>query len=84
MEAQLIIVIGKTHDNEVFRPSDWSQRLACLAGSVDSLNRIQYNKFVKPTWVYCEGVSGLWLTESLNNQTQCCIILLRISYWRTT
>lgn len=64
MKQNKLTVIGKTPDGEVFRPSDWNYRLACLAGSFKN-NKLQYNKYVTPVWVYSEGVPGLLVDKEL-------------------
>ena len=65
MKTDTVTVIGKRPDGEVFRPSDWHLRLACLAGTFDNSNRLQYHPLVTPTWVNCEDVPGLLVNKAL-------------------
>lgn len=67
MKENIITVVGKTPKGEIFRPSDWHLRLACLASSFSDSNKIQYSKYVMPTWSTAEGVPGLLVDKSLED-----------------
>ena len=68
VKTNILTVIGKRPDGEVFRPSDWHLRLACLASTFDNSNRLKYNPLVTPTWVNCEDVPGLLVDRVLEEQ----------------
>jgi len=61
-----IIIIGKTIDGAVFRPRNWTTRIAV---SVFGKNkRLQYHKHISPVWVDSENVAGLRVNKVLQTE----------------
>ncbi|MDR2208033.1 MAG: nitroreductase family protein [Azoarcus sp.] len=42
------VIIGMTHSGEVFRPSDWAERLCSLTSLLKNDKRVKYSQFVRP------------------------------------
>lgn len=47
-EKTTIIVEGITEDGEVFRPSDWAERMSGSLSTVDSKHRVVYSPLLQP------------------------------------
>ncbi|MDR3213926.1 MAG: DUF3579 domain-containing protein [Azoarcus sp.] len=42
------IILGATKEGEIFRPSDWADRLCGVMAAFGNDNRIKYSQFVRP------------------------------------
>jgi hypothetical protein len=47
-EITSFIVIGATREGQVFRPSDWADRLCGIMATFGNDNRVKYSQFVRP------------------------------------
>lgn len=59
-----LIIKGVTESGARFRPSDWAQRLACVAGSRHQDGRFRLHPKVRVAVI--DGTSALLIDESLS------------------
>ena len=60
----MIIVLGITKDNKIFRPSDWTERLSSLKGNWNN-GVFRFSKYVFPG--IKNNIKCLYIDESLLN-----------------
>jgi hypothetical protein len=60
------IIIGKTKDNKVFRPSNWAERLCELAATFDSRGLFGYSKSLHP--IHFKEVSAVRVNGALMSE----------------
>lgn len=58
-----VVICGVTTQGRTFRPSDWADRLASIAGHVDGENRLNYSPAVQP--VTRAGVRSVVINRKL-------------------
>ncbi len=47
-EVRDFLIIGKTSQGRLFRPSDWSERLCGIMVSMGTDNKMRYSPYVRP------------------------------------
>lgn len=58
------LIIGKTKDGKKFRPSDWTERLACTYAMFASNKTVIYHPMIRPT-VTVDGTTALMIAKDL-------------------
>jgi hypothetical protein len=43
-----LVIVGRTHDGQKFRPSDWAERLCGVMSAFGSEKRMKYSPYVSP------------------------------------
>lgn len=60
-----VIILGKTLEGRVFRPSDWAERLSGILCSFGHNNKMAYSPYVRPMMV--DGIRAVAVHRSLQS-----------------